>query len=81
MDILKEDLFKDAKALKELRGRRLAAAPGGARAGPVPLGVGAQDRDSQDKVEHDGGEDHSQPQEDGPVFTRLQSSHRFLLIQ
>ena len=47
----------------------------------LPVGVGAQDGDAQDKVHHDRGEDHPQAQQDGAVLAGLQSRHCLLLVQ
>lgn len=39
--------------MKQLHRWFLTLVSGGADVGPVPLSVGAEDGDSQDKVEHD----------------------------
>lgn len=47
----------------------------------LPVGVGAQDGDSQDEVHHDGQEDHAEAQQDGSVLSCPQSCHRLPPVQ
>lgn len=47
----------------------------------LPVGVGAQDGDSQDEVHHDGQEDHAEAQQDGSVLPGPQSCHRLPPVQ
>lgn len=47
----------------------------------IPFSVRAQNGDTQDKIHHERRQDHSKPQEDGSIFSGLQSRHRLLLVQ
>lgn len=47
----------------------------------LPLHVGAQQRDSQQEVHHDGAHHHGQSQKDSPVLPSLQCCHGFPLVK
>jgi len=47
----------------------------------IPVRVGAQYGDAEDKVHHDGAQHHARTQQDGPVLARPQSRHRLPLVQ